>query len=93
MTRPTHATRNTALARALLLVIAAGLLSGCETTGGGPMAQGSKPPEPMTRSRAATECWMRAEKDYAKTDLDRRADFVTKCIENKMRTAQLAPRG
>jgi len=41
--------------------------------------------EPMTRSRAARECWMRTEKGSAHEDLDRRADLVNKCIEEKMR--------
>jgi hypothetical protein len=82
--------------RLALLVIAAGLLSGCETTGPGPTAlsaQASKPPEPpMTRSRAAEECWMKTEKGSAAANLDKRADVVTKCIDDKLRTAQAAPR-
>src|SRR5437016_12822092 len=49
--------------------------------------QAAKPPEsardaePMTRSRAARECWMRTEKGSAHEDLDKRADLVNKCIE------------
>lgn len=44
-------------------------------------------PEPMTRSRAARECWMRTEKASAHEDLDKRADLVNKCIEEKMKAA------
>ncbi|HEY4981905.1 MAG TPA: hypothetical protein VII24_08185 [Pseudolabrys sp.] len=82
--------------RLVLLVIAAGLLSGCETTGPGPAAlsaQASKPPEPpMTRSRAASDCWMNTEKGSAAANLDKRADVVTKCIDDKMKAAQAAPK-
>lgn len=94
MTLSTHKTRKTSLTRALLLIAVAGLLAGCETTGTGTsMALAAKPADPpMTRSRAAMECWMRAEKDSAKNNLDQRADFVTKCIQIKMKTAQLMPR-
>ncbi len=80
-------TRNSFLARVLLLVIAAGLLAGCETTGSGTsFALASKPP--MTRSRAAMECWMKTEKGSAAANLDKRADIVTKCIAAKMKAAQ-----
>jgi hypothetical protein len=59
--------------------------------------QAAKPPEPvrdaepMTRSRAARECWMRTEKGNAREDLDRRADLVNKCIDEKMKAASTAP--
>jgi hypothetical protein len=43
--------------------------------------------EPMTRSRAARECWMRTEKANAHEDLDKRADLVNKCIDDKMKAA------
>ena len=36
-------------------------------------------------SRAARECWMRTEKTSARENLDKRADLVNKCIEDKMR--------
>ncbi len=39
-------------------------------------------------ARAAMECWMGTEKGSAKTNLDKRADIVTKCIQDKMKTAQ-----
>jgi hypothetical protein len=55
--------------------------------------QAAKPPEPvrdaepMTRSRAARECWMRTEKSSAREDLDKRADVVNKCIDEKMKAS------
>ena len=44
----------------------------------------------MTRSRAATECWMRTEKGSAGDNIDKRADIVTKCIDDKMKAAPAA---
>jgi len=58
-----------------------------------PKAQAAKPAEPvvdsepMTRSRAARECWMRTEKANAREDLDKRADIVNKCIDEKLKAA------
>jgi hypothetical protein len=91
---PTFATRAT-ISRAgslALLVIAAAALAGCETAGPGPAAQAAKPEPPMTHSRAATECWMSTEKGRAGQSLDQRADIVTKCIDEKMKAAQAAPK-
>jgi len=98
-----------------LLLVAGGLLAGCETTGPGSAAETAKPAEPpkvetgtpadppkveagkpaeppkveapMTRSRAATECWMKTEKGSANVNIDKRADVVTKCIDDKMKAA------
>jgi hypothetical protein len=87
-----------------LIVAAAALLAGCETDGNTPgpfasltssakPAEPVKPPEPpMTRARAASECWMSTEKGSAKTNLDKRADVVDKCIDDKLKTAT-APKG
>jgi hypothetical protein len=73
-----------------LIVLAALALAGCETTGSA-AAVAAKPPEPpMTHARAATECWMGTEK--AHTDLDKRADIVIKCIDQKMKAAEDAPK-
>ena len=90
----------TCKAAALVLALAAaGLLAGCETDGNSPgplaalstpakPAEPEKPPEPpMTRTRAASECWMSTEKGSASANIDKRADLVDKCIENKMKTA------
>ena len=43
--------------------------------------------EPMTHARAARECWMKTEKSSAHADLDKRADLVNKCIDEKMKAA------
>ena len=86
-------------ARFALLAACALTLAACQTEGTGPTAadapriQASRPPEPaqvaepMTRSRAARECWMRTEKGSAHENLDKRADVVNKCIEEKMKAA------
>jgi hypothetical protein len=73
-----------------LMAAAAGLLAGCETTGPGPAAKAPDPP--MTHSRAATECWMQTEKGGASMNLDKRADIVNKCIDDKMKGAAAAPK-
>lgn len=56
-------------------------------------AEPAEPEPPMTRARAARECWMKTEKGSARIDLDKRADIVTKCIEDKLNAAKdAAPR-
>ena len=45
----------------------------------------------MTRTRAAEQCWMATEKGNAGLALDKRADVVDKCIEQKMKAAASAP--
>ena len=47
--------------------------------------------EPMTRTRAARECWMKTEKVNPHENLDKRADIVNKCIEDKMKAAAASP--
>jgi hypothetical protein len=39
----------------------------------------------MTRRRAAEQCWMSTEKGATSMSLDKRADVVNKCIEEKMK--------
>ena len=34
------------------------------------------------------ECWMSTEKGHADIDLDKRADIVTQCIDEKMKAAK-----
>jgi hypothetical protein len=41
----------------------------------------------MTHSRAARECWMRTEKANAHENLDKRAELVNKCIDEKLKAA------
>jgi hypothetical protein len=83
------------------ITIMAGMLAGCQTDGtaSNPIAElaaynakgddakvAAKPPEPpMTRSKAASDCWMSTEKGGASANLDKRADLVNICIENKMK--------
>ncbi|HZP69520.1 MAG TPA: hypothetical protein VFB29_06200 [Pseudolabrys sp.] len=61
-----------------------------------PVTQAAKPAEPaeeaepMTRARAARECWMRTEKGNPHEDLDKRADAVNKCIEERLKAAGAA---
>jgi hypothetical protein len=96
-----------------LLVMAAGLLGGCETSGGpsNPLSElvayssgaqanaripgrqeAAKPPEkPKTRAQAAMDCWAIAEKSHASASLEARADFVTKCIDGKLKTSDSGP--
>jgi hypothetical protein len=47
----------------------------------------------MTRTRAAEQCWMSTEKGATSKSLDKRADVVNKCIEDKMKggSASAAP--
>jgi hypothetical protein len=77
----------------LFVMLAAAALAACETTGStpGPQAAASPaapPAPPMDRARAATECWMATEKGHADQPLDKRADIVTKCIDEKMKSAK-----
>jgi type IV pilus biogenesis protein CpaD/CtpE len=82
----------TRLALPVLLVLAAAALAGCETTGVGAKPEAAKPVEPpMTRTRAAEQCWMATEKGNAGLALDKRADVVDKCIEQKMKAAAAPP--
>jgi hypothetical protein len=88
----------------VLLAAVAGLLAGCETDGNSPgplasLSSPSKPAEPekpaeppMTRSRAASECWMGTEKGSHGANIDKRADVVTKCIDDKMKSVAAAPK-
>jgi hypothetical protein len=73
---------------ATLILFAASLLGGCGTTGMGvPPAQATAavPDQPMTQTRAAEICWMATEKGAGSMSLDKRADFVKKCIDEKMK--------
>jgi hypothetical protein len=63
------------------------------TAAAAPKHEAAEPPEPvkdvepMTHARAARECWMRTEKGSAHENLDKRADIVNKCIDEKMKAA------
>jgi predicted lipoprotein len=78
---------------ATLVMLAALALGGCETIGTGAAPSAAKAPEPpMTHARAATECWMATEKGHSDANLDKRADTVNKCIDQKMKAAPAAPK-
>jgi len=80
-------TSSTAQALALLLLAGSPLLTACQTDPpAGPSAQAApqEAPKPLTRQEAAMQCWMSVEKTHKNTGLDRRADIVTKCIDDKM---------
>jgi hypothetical protein len=82
-------TRNIRRPRApAVLLVLAGALAGCQTTGSpAPSVQAAPPEPPMTHTRAAEQCWMETEKGHADKSLDQRADIVTKCIADKMKAA------
>lgn len=75
----------------VLLVFAGLTLAACETTGSThsemPLAAAAKPDKPPTHAEVAATCWMSVEKGYKDASLDKRADFVTKCIDQKMKAA------
>jgi len=54
----------------LVLVLAATALAGCGAS---------------ERTWVAADCWKSIEKNNAKMNIDKRADIVNKCIDDKMR--------
>jgi hypothetical protein len=75
---------------ACVAVLGLGLaLAACETTAPGApsLAAAPAPQPPMTHQQAAEECWMGTEKADARMNLDKRADLVDRCIEQKMKGA------
>jgi hypothetical protein len=73
------------LPRALVLLACLSALGGCQTDSNGlPVADGKPQPAPMTHEQAALECWMSTEHGRADLPLDKRADIVDKCINDKM---------
>jgi hypothetical protein len=88
-TRPRASARTVFTAAAL--IAGATLLAGCETTN--PGATGAATAPPMTHARAAELCWMSTEKASPGMNLDKRADLVDKCIDDKMKGAAAAPKG
>ncbi|RDV04820.1 hypothetical protein [Undibacter mobilis] len=43
--------------------------------------------KPKSRAQAAMDCWAMVEKSRAGASLEARADFVNKCIDDKLKTA------
>ena len=54
----------------LVLVLATAALAGCGAS---------------ARTWAAADCWKSIEKNYAEMNVDKRAEIVTKCIDDKMK--------
>lgn len=89
----------------LLPVAAVALaLAGCETDGRSPTLSLLTPPAPqalaqapqraeppMTRVRAAQICWAKTEHGPLRTNLDKRADVVTRCIADTLQAAHAPP--
>jgi hypothetical protein len=65
-----HFKRNLRYPAMLALVVAAAALAGCGAS---------------ARTWAAADCWKSTEKNYAKMNIDKRADIVNKCIDDKLR--------
>lgn len=76
----------------LIAFLLAASLGGCTTDGTvapGPVAQAPKA-SALTRPEAAKQCWMATEKGRKDISLDKRADIVTKCIDDKLKAAESA---
>lgn len=85
--------RNSAFVVSVMLAAAA--LAGCASetkVASAPDAQAPKKSS-LTRSDAAKQCWMAAEKGRKDLPLDKRADVVTKCIDDKLNAAEARPEG
>lgn len=70
-----------------LVAFSSGAQASAQPNVQGPARQdAAKPPEkPKSRAQAAMDCWAVAEKSHAGASLEARADFVTKCIDNKLK--------
>jgi hypothetical protein len=78
-------------------VLSAVMLGGCQTDGTGidaslATANSAEPKtKTVTHTEAAAQCWMSTEKGAASLSLDKRADVVNKCIDDKMKGAPAVP--
>ena len=72
-----------------LVAFSSGAQASAQPHAPGPVRQdAAKPPDkPKSRAQAAMDCWALAEKSHASASLEARADFVTKCIDNKIKTS------
>jgi len=75
--------------RRIVLCLALFALAGCNTDGGGTANLAAAPSTKPTLSHteAAKQCWMAIEHGSRSASLDKRADIVAKCIDDKMKTA------
>jgi hypothetical protein len=78
----------------ILLLACTPVLTACQTDSTSPSAQATpqEAPQPPTRQEAALICWASIDKAHPTMGLDQRADIVTKCINDKMKTPP-APKG
>jgi hypothetical protein len=58
------------------------------TSTSAPCPSSPKPPQPMTRERASTDCWMKYEKEGRGLSLDQRLPLVEKCTAEKLKAAR-----
>jgi hypothetical protein len=79
-------------ALALLLLACTPALTACQTDGPSAQASPQEAAQPPSRQEAALQCWASIDKAYPNMGLDQRADIVTKCINDKMKTPP-APKG
>ena len=77
------------------VMLAATTLAGCASEAKVATAPDAPVPKKssLTRSEAAKQCWMAAEKGRKDLPLDKRADVVTKCIDDKLNAAEASPAG
>ena len=75
---------------ALLLLASAPVLAACQTDSTGTAMAQAAPAEPPTRQQAALQCWDSVDKHHKDLSLDKRADIVTKCIDDRLHPGQAA---
>jgi len=82
------------LAFVVSVMLAAAALAGCASESKVALADAQSPKKSsLTRSDAAKQCWMATEKGRKDMPLDKRADVVTKCIDDKLNAAEASPAG
>ena len=78
---------------AVLLIAASPALTGCKTDGTNAQAAAADAPaHPPARHEVALQCWATVDKTHKSMGLDQRADFVNKCIDDRLK-GQPAPKG
>jgi hypothetical protein len=77
---------------AILLIAASPVLTGCKTDGTNAQAAAEGPTRPPARHEVAMQCWATVDKTHKTMGLDQRADFVSKCIDDRLK-GQPAPKG
>jgi len=85
-------TSSTGKTLALLLLACTPALTACQTDSPSAQASPQEAAQPPTRQEVALQCWASVDKAHKDASLDQRADIVTKCINDKMKTHP-APKG